>query len=58
MEDEKLLVQASFRAPMLAKIPFPPWALRKEESLAEGRDGAASLTGDIAPGRSLTAGEI
>lgn len=31
LEDEKLLVQASFRAPMLAKIPFPPWALRKEE---------------------------
>jgi hypothetical protein len=34
LEDEKLLVQASFRAPMLAKIPFPPWALRKEEAAA------------------------
>jgi uncharacterized protein len=34
LEDEKLLVQPSFRAPMLAKIPFPPWALRKEESVA------------------------
>lgn len=32
LETEKLLVQPSFRAPMLAKIPFPPWALRKEES--------------------------
>jgi hypothetical protein len=32
LEDEKLLAQASFRAPMLAKIPFPPWALRKEEA--------------------------
>jgi hypothetical protein len=34
MEDEKLIVQPSFRAPMLAKIPFPPWALRKEESMS------------------------
>jgi hypothetical protein len=41
MEDEKLLVQASFRAPMLAKIPFPPWALRKEE--------AAAVTAETAP---------
>jgi DNA helicase HerA-like ATPase len=32
LEDEKLLVQASFRAPMLAKIPFPPWALRQEDA--------------------------
>jgi hypothetical protein len=32
LETEKLVVQPSFRAPMLAKIPFPPWALRKEES--------------------------
>lgn len=40
LEDEKLLVQPTFRAPMLAKIPFPPWALRKEEAsnaLANGR---------------------
>ncbi len=33
LETEKLIVQPSFRAPMLAKIPFPPWALRKEESV-------------------------
>lgn len=32
LETEKLIVQPSFRAPMLTKIPFPPWALRKEES--------------------------
>ncbi len=31
-ETDKLIVLPSFRAPMLAKIPFPPWALRKEES--------------------------
>jgi len=34
LETDKLLVQPSFRAPLLAKIPFPPWALRKEESLS------------------------
>jgi DNA helicase HerA-like ATPase len=46
LEDEKLLVQASFRAPMLAKIPFPPWALRKEEALAEeAPSGAAGAFG-------------
>lgn len=58
MEDEKLLVQASFRAPMLAKIPFPPWALRKEESLLEGPNFAANRAGGIASRRSLTADEI
>jgi uncharacterized protein len=37
LEDEKMLVLPTFRAPMLAKIPFPPWALRKEEaSIAQG----------------------
>ena len=30
--DEKLLVQPNFRAPMLAKIPFPPFALKKEHA--------------------------
>lgn len=30
--DEKLLIQPSFRAPMLAKIPYPPWALKKEDA--------------------------
>jgi hypothetical protein len=34
LQTEKLIVQPSFRAPMLAKIPFPPWALRKEESVS------------------------
>ena len=28
--DEKLLVQPSFREPMLAKIPYPPWRLRRK----------------------------
>jgi hypothetical protein len=30
---EKLLVQDSFREPMLVKIPFPPWALRPAEAV-------------------------
>jgi hypothetical protein len=30
--EEKLLIQPSFRAPMLAKIPYPPWALKKEDA--------------------------
>ncbi len=29
---EKLLIQDSFREPMLVKIPFPPWALREAEA--------------------------
>src|SRR5580704_16543465 len=41
LETEKLIVQPSFRAPMLAKIPFPPWALRKEESVGPSSPSAA-----------------
>jgi DNA helicase HerA-like ATPase len=37
--DEKLLMQPSFRAPMLAKIPYPPWALKKEDVDAAAGDG-------------------
>ncbi len=41
--DEKLLVQPSFRAPMLAKIPYPPWALNKEDAdRPAGAEGAGS----------------
>lgn len=31
-QEEKLLIQDSFREPMLVKIPFPPWALREAEA--------------------------
>ena len=34
--DEKLLVQPNFREPMLAKIPFPPFALKKEHAAGTG----------------------
>lgn len=29
--DEKLIIQDSFREPMLVRIPFPPWAMRPGE---------------------------
>jgi DNA helicase HerA-like ATPase len=32
---EKLLMQDSFREPMLVKIPFPPWALREAEAMED-----------------------
>jgi DNA helicase HerA-like ATPase len=34
--DEKLLIQDSFREPMLVHIPFPPWALRGEDAADDG----------------------
>jgi DNA helicase HerA-like ATPase len=42
--DEKLLIQASFRAPMLAKIPYPPWALSKEDAARPATVDAPSGT--------------
>jgi DNA helicase HerA-like ATPase len=32
LPEEKMLIQDSFREPMLVKIPMPPWALRKAEA--------------------------
>jgi hypothetical protein len=32
LPEEKLLIQDSFREPMLVKIPCPPWALREAEA--------------------------
>jgi DNA helicase HerA-like ATPase len=43
-QDEKLLIQDGFREPMPVQIPFPPYALRKQEALApppEHTPGAA-----------------
>jgi DNA helicase HerA-like ATPase len=37
--DEKLLIQPSFREPMLAKVPFPPFALNKEDAEPAGTAG-------------------
>lgn len=35
LPDEKLLIQDSFREPMLVTIPMPPWALRGEDAIVE-----------------------
>lgn len=35
LPEEKLLIQDSFREPMLVKIPFPPWALREAEAIED-----------------------
>lgn len=44
--DEKMILQDSFRAPMHVRVPFPPWAMRKEEavrkvSASDGSDAQA-----------------
>lgn len=31
--NEKLILQDSFRAPMHVRVPFPPWAMRKEDAV-------------------------
>lgn len=41
--DEKLLLQPNFREPMLAKIPFPPFALKREHA-ADVEQPAANST--------------
>jgi hypothetical protein len=47
--EEKLLIQPSFRRPMLAKIPYPPWALKKEDAASLYARGDAS--GSTPPAR-------
>ena len=42
--DEKLIYQPSFREPMLAKIPFPPFAL-SENDAAEAEPTGGGATG-------------
>lgn len=33
LPEEKLLIQDSFREPLLVKVPFPPWALRGADAV-------------------------
>jgi uncharacterized protein len=47
--DEKLLYQPSFREPMLAKIPFPPFALNKEDAEQEPPTAATRPPRAMAP---------
>jgi len=41
LPEEKLLYQPSFREPMLAKIPFPPFALSENDAEPAGTDAGA-----------------
>ena len=41
--DEKLILQDSFRAPMHVRVPYPPWAMRREE--VDVRAGGAAPAG-------------
>jgi hypothetical protein len=36
--DEKLIMQATFRQPMLVRIPFPAWAMNPDEALLSSID--------------------
>ena len=51
LPEEKLLIQDSFREPMLVKVPFPAWALRGEDAIdipagGGGSAGAGAGGGD------------
>lgn len=49
LPDEKLLIQDSFREPMLVHVPFPPWALRGDDAVdgpAETSPAGGGVTGD------------
>ncbi len=37
---EKLVIQSTFREPMLLRVPFPPWAMNPEEALLPTADSA------------------
>jgi hypothetical protein len=49
LPEEKLLIQDSFREPLLVKVPFPPWALRGADAVddrppaADGKGRADDL---------------
>ena len=42
LPNEKLLIQDSFREPMLVHMPFPPWALRGEDAVYQESGGGRS----------------
>jgi hypothetical protein len=48
LPEEKLLIQDSFREPLLVKLPFPPWALRGADAIddAHARSSAANAEFD------------
>ena len=40
--DEKLIMQATFRQPMLVRIPFPAWAMNPDEALSSTGDSQST----------------
>jgi hypothetical protein len=48
LPEEKLLIQDSFREPMLVKIPFPAWALRGEDAADDAAAPGAARGGPVA----------
>ncbi len=45
LPEEKLLIQDSFREPLLVKIPFPPWAVRGRSRRGGASRGEQGRTG-------------
>jgi hypothetical protein len=44
--DEKMVIQDNFREPMHVRVPFPPWAMRRDEVAQDadtGRSGAEEI---------------
>jgi DNA helicase HerA-like ATPase len=42
LPEEKLLIQDSFREPLLVKVPFPPWALRGADAVDDPPPGSVA----------------
>lgn len=47
--EEKMLIQDSFREPLLVKIPFPAWALRGEDAIDPAAPGDKGKGGGTVP---------
>ncbi len=41
--EEKLIIQATFRQPMLVRIPFPAWAMNPDEAILPTADNQSGL---------------
>jgi hypothetical protein len=47
LPEEKLLIQDSFREPLLVKVPFPPWALRGADAVDDKPAGRVAATAEL-----------
>jgi len=41
--DEKLIIQATFRQPMLVRVPFPAWAMNPDEAILPTADNQSDV---------------